>query len=97
MKSLTDFFPECLEKAAENKKLVLVLDSLDQLSVDDGGRLLDWLPASLPYNVYVVLSTLPGEDYQCLPSLRVCNIIFVKEGKICSAILLYLVFVKILL
>ncbi|KAK3736404.1 hypothetical protein QZH41_017906 [Actinostola sp. cb2023] len=71
MKSLTEFFPECLEKAAEKlDKVVLVLDSLDQLSVDDSGRLLDWLPRNLPYNVYIVLSTLPGEEYQCLPSLR---------------------------
>lgn len=71
MKSLTDFFPECLEKAAEDNKLVLVFDSLDQLSVDDSGRLMNWLTRDLPYNVYIVLSTLPGEDYQCLPSLRV--------------------------
>ena len=73
MKSLTEFFPECLEKAADKYKIVLVFDSLDQLSVDDSGRLLDWLPRDLPSDVYIVLSTLPGEEYQCLPSLRVRN------------------------
>lgn len=71
MKSLKDFFPECLEKSAETYPVVLVLDSLDQLSIDDGGRQMDWFPRNLPSNVYAVLSTLPGQEYQVLPSLRV--------------------------
>ncbi|EDO47107.1 predicted protein, partial [Nematostella vectensis] len=71
MKALVEYFPECLEKASENQKVVLVLDSLDQLSVDDSGRQMEWLPRSLPYNVYVIMSTLPGEQYQVLPNLRV--------------------------
>lgn len=71
MKSLKDYFKECLEKSAENHPVVLVLDSLDQLSIDDSGRQMDWFPRQLPYNVYVILSTLPGENYQALPSLRV--------------------------
>ena len=71
MKSLVDYFPECLEKAAEDNPVVLVLDSLDQLSIDEGGREMGWLPKDLPYNVYVVLSTLPNEEYQCLGNLKV--------------------------
>ena len=71
MKSLKDYFQECLEKSAENQPVVLVLDSLDQLSIDDGGRQMDWYPRNLPSNVYAVLSTLPGQEYQALPSLRV--------------------------
>ena len=71
MKSLAEFFPECLEKASENQSVALVFDSLDQLSIDDGGRQLDWFPRNLPYNVYAILSTLPGQQYQCLPNLRV--------------------------
>ncbi|XP_068719523.1 NACHT domain- and WD repeat-containing protein 1-like [Montipora capricornis] len=70
MKSLKDYFPECLEKSAENNPVVLVLDSLDQLSIDDGGRQMEWFPRNVPSNVYFVLSTLPGHEYQALPSLR---------------------------
>ena len=39
--------------------LVLFLDSLDQLSDQDDGRALRWLPTSLPKNVHIVVSTLP--------------------------------------
>ena len=71
MRSLKDFFQECLEKTAEDQPVVLVLDSLDQLSLDDSGRQMDWFPRQLPSNVYAILSVLPGEEYQALPSLRV--------------------------
>ena len=71
MKSLKDCFEECLEKSAENQPVVLVLESLDQLSIDDRGRQMDWSPRNLPSNVYAVLSTLPGQEYQALPGLRV--------------------------
>ncbi|KAK3734688.1 hypothetical protein QZH41_002106 [Actinostola sp. cb2023] len=70
LQSLMDFLPECLETASQKSKLVLILDSLDQLSIEDGGRTLDWLPRDLPDNVYVVLSTLPALHYQCLPNLK---------------------------
>ena len=71
MKSLKDYFQECLEKSAENSPVILVLDSLDQLSIDDGGRQIDWYPRHLPDTVYTILSTLPGQEDQALPSLRV--------------------------
>ena len=71
MKSLKDYFKKCLEKSAKNSPVILVLDSLDQLSIDDAGRQMDWYPRQLPSNVYAVLSTLPGQEYQALPSLRV--------------------------
>ena len=61
------------EHASSSNPVVLVLDSLDQLSDDDAGRELDWLPKELPDNVYMILSTLPGEEYICLPKLQVCN------------------------
>ena len=71
---MLEFFPNCLEEhASSSKPLVLVLDSLDQLSDDDAGRELDWLPKQLPDDVYIVLSTLPGDEYVCLPKLQVLN------------------------
>jgi len=71
MRSLKDYFQECLEKSAEKQPVVLVLDSLDQLSLHDSGRQMDWYPRRLPGNVYAIFSTLPGEEYKALPSLRV--------------------------
>ena len=71
---MLEFFPNCLEEhASSSKPLVLVLDSLDQLSDDDAGRELDWLPKQLPDDVYIVLSTLPGDEYVCLPKVQVLN------------------------
>ncbi|XP_078369383.1 uncharacterized protein LOC144653297 [Oculina patagonica] len=70
MKSLKDYFHECLKESARNQPVILVLDSLDQLSIDDSGRQMDWFPRQLPRNVYTILSTLPGDEYQALPSLR---------------------------
>lgn len=48
---------------------VLFLDSLDQLSDQDDGRSLRWLPTSLPKNVHIVVSTLPNTG-GCLAVLK---------------------------
>lgn len=45
----------------EGKQVVLVLDSIDQLSPIHGAHELAWLPAELPKNVKLILSTLPDE------------------------------------
>ena len=54
---------------------MLVLDSLDQLSDDDGGRELEWVPKELPDDVYIILSTLPGKEYNCFSRLEVINVV----------------------
>lgn len=66
---LWEFFPKCL--ACTSRPVVLILDSLDQLPSEDGGRRLEWLPRNLPDNVFLVLSTLPGQEYECFPRLKV--------------------------
>ena len=68
---MKDHLSTCLELAAEKHPVVLLLDSLDQLSADDGGLQLEWLPRTLPSNVYMILSTLPEEKYTCLPKVQV--------------------------
>ena len=68
---MKDYLNTCLELAAENHPVILMLDSLDQLSGDDGGLQLEWLPKTLPSNVYMIVSTLPEEKYICLPKLKV--------------------------
>ncbi|MFY9571744.1 MAG: AAA family ATPase, partial [Blastocatellia bacterium] len=60
-KELVKEFGERLKLATAQKPLVVVLDALDQLSDADHARNLIWLPAELPANVRVVVSTLPVE------------------------------------
>lgn len=74
MKSLSEFFPTCLEKACAEVRVVLILDSLDQLSPEDGGRQLEWWPRKLPDNVAVIMSTLPGEEFEAFTNLKVSSI-----------------------
>ncbi len=72
--------PELLRKAferflgfvPEDRRLVIVLDALDQLSPADGAHALNWLPRELPPNVRLVASVLEREDAagQCLRSAQ---------------------------
>ena len=71
LKYLVEEFKDLLTQAPRNGCLILLLDSLDQLDKKDGGRMLHWLPRSLPKNVKIILSTLPQEKYQCFPKLQV--------------------------
>jgi hypothetical protein len=48
--------------ATTSKPLILLLDSLDQLSHNHNARSLNWLPDKLPKNVFLITSTRPGED-----------------------------------
>jgi len=57
-------FGKRLELATAERPLIVVLDALDQLS--GAARSLSWLPASLPANVRLVVSTLPGECEKAL-------------------------------
>jgi len=43
------------------KRLILVIDALDQLDPSSESYQLDWLPMNLPRNVRVIVSTLPGK------------------------------------
>jgi WD40 repeat protein len=65
-RDLVKEFPRRLALAKPEKALVLFLDALDQLSETDHARSLVWLPAELPPNVSIVVSTLPGECLQAL-------------------------------
>jgi tetratricopeptide (TPR) repeat protein len=50
-----------LHKAAAQKRIILILDGLNQLDDHDGAQGLFWLPESIPANVHIYLSTLPGK------------------------------------
>ena len=58
-KSLKLYFTDLLQRGEVPGLLVLLLDSLDQLSASNGAHKLDWLPARLAPNVKVSLAFLP--------------------------------------
>ncbi|XP_053312007.1 NACHT domain- and WD repeat-containing protein 1 [Spea bombifrons] len=57
------FFHQLLNTASETRAepLVVILDSLDQLSTSEGAHHLHWLPKECPANVHIIVSTLPDE------------------------------------
>ncbi|XP_060597437.1 NACHT and WD repeat domain-containing protein 2-like [Ruditapes philippinarum] len=66
---LVQHFKKLLTYASKEKPLVLILDSLDQLSGAHGAHQLAWLPTTLPPNVRLIVSTLPNY-YGILDTLR---------------------------
>jgi len=57
-------FGKRLELTTAQRPLIVVLDALDQLA--GAARSLSWLPANLPANVRLAVSTLPGECEKAL-------------------------------
>ena len=56
--------------ASEEQPLCIVIDSLDQLTDEDGARrFLEWLPCKLPAHVHMIISTLPAEG-GCMQRLK---------------------------
>ncbi|MCJ7823854.1 MAG: DUF4062 domain-containing protein, partial [Anaerolineales bacterium] len=56
-----------LVKAAGSRRVVIVLDALNQLfGGDAAARQLGWLPFALPPNVRLLVSSLPGESLDAL-------------------------------
>ncbi|MCX6055280.1 MAG: DUF4062 domain-containing protein [Chloroflexi bacterium] len=55
-------FANLLDRVSVRGRVVLILDALNQLEDRDGAPDLVWLPAHLPVNVRVLLSTLPGRS-----------------------------------
>ncbi|XP_067906172.1 NACHT domain- and WD repeat-containing protein 1 [Heterodontus francisci] len=68
---LVRFFHSLLSAVSKKNKeaLVLIFDSLDQLSSNDGAHRLHWLPKECPPKIHLIVSTLPEE----------CNILNVLQ------------------
>eukprot|EP00281_Chroomonas_sp_CCMP1168_P014422 CAMPEP_0206215074 /NCGR_PEP_ID=MMETSP0047_2-20121206/2001_1 /ASSEMBLY_ACC=CAM_ASM_000192 /TAXON_ID=195065 /ORGANISM="Chroomonas mesostigmatica_cf, Strain CCMP1168" /LENGTH=1308 /DNA_ID=CAMNT_0053637345 /DNA_START=75 /DNA_END=4001 /DNA_ORIENTATION=+ len=62
--ALKDALPQSLSRATKNKPLFIILDGLDQISEQDAGHDLEWLPMgdSLPPHVKLLVSTLPDAN-----------------------------------
>lgn len=74
---LVQHFKKLICSATEEKPLVIILDSLDQLSGADGAHQLAWLPTTLPPHVRLIVSTLPNY-FGILDTLR--SMIEVEEN-----------------
>ena len=57
-------FAKWLNMAASKNRVVLVLDAVNQLEDRDGAPDLVWLPAVLPENIRLIVSTLPGRSLE---------------------------------
>ncbi|XP_035677087.1 LOW QUALITY PROTEIN: NACHT domain- and WD repeat-containing protein 1-like [Branchiostoma floridae] len=67
---IVQYLSTLLDKVSEkDRPLLILLDSLDQLSSVDRAYSLTWLPKSLPPNVHIVVSTLP-EEFDLLKTLK---------------------------
>ncbi len=60
LKSLKELFQETVQSSGE---ALIILDSLDQLT-DRGAGLRDWIPREIPDDVTMVLSAIPGTQFQ---------------------------------
>ncbi|XP_045212692.2 uncharacterized protein LOC123563752 [Mercenaria mercenaria] len=71
MKKLVEFTPRYLRRIATVAKepVIVLLDSVDQLSPSNNAYSMDWLPTMLPKNLKVIISTLP-EEHGILKNLK---------------------------
>ena len=73
-KSLCEVFPLFMAHACKERPLCIVIDSLDQLTDEDGARrFLEWLPRKLPAHASMIVSTLP-EEGGCMQRLKTFGI-----------------------
>lgn len=67
VRSLIGEFASRLEHAAETRRVVLIIDALNQMDAADNAHLLQWLPQEFPDNVRVIVSSL---EHATLDALR---------------------------
>ncbi len=63
-------FPRFLEEAASSRHVVIVIDAINRLDPSYRAERMRWLPDSLPPNVRIILSTIPGPALETLKSRR---------------------------
>ena len=64
------FLIEISRECNNEQKIFILLDSLDQLSPEYGGRELSWFPISLPKNIRLIVSTLSDSQYQAFQAVQ---------------------------
>ncbi|XP_052063156.1 NACHT domain- and WD repeat-containing protein 1-like [Mytilus californianus] len=66
---VTRFFESLLNRYESSQKLVIILDSINQLSSHDHTYLMNWLPLKLPKNIHLVVSLLSKAN-ECLQNIQ---------------------------
>ncbi|CAG2252657.1 unnamed protein product [Mytilus edulis] len=66
---VTRFFESLLNRFKSSQKLVIILDSINQLSSHDHAYLMNWLPLKLPKNIHLVVSMMPKAN-ECLQNIQ---------------------------
>ena len=69
-KELAQLFPELLQRASETRRVLLVIDALNQFERTDNAHTMRWLSQKLPPNTKTVVSTLAGEALDALKARR---------------------------
>lgn len=67
---LVEEFLSLLQFATPDKPLLICLDGMDELS-EEYDVILSWIPAELPKNVYLIVSTCTESHFSCLKILEV--------------------------
>ncbi|KPJ64556.1 hypothetical protein AMJ44_12620 [candidate division WOR-1 bacterium DG_54_3] len=66
IKELLQIFPDLLAKVAQERRILIILDALNQFEKTDKAHDMRWLPQQLPENVRFVISTLAGKALDSL-------------------------------
>lgn len=69
--ALREAFPDVLARAAAARRVVLVIDGVNQLDPAHQAHAMRWLPEELPPGARAILSTLPGAALEALEARRV--------------------------
>jgi WD40 repeat protein len=71
IRELLKLFPELLTSASKRRKVLIIIDAVNQLEQLDHAHSMHWLPQMLPKNVRVVISTLKGEAHDAMLQRRI--------------------------
>ena len=63
-------FANWLHMVSAQGRFVLIIDALNQLEDRDGAQDLVWLPAMIPENIRLIVSTLPGRSLDVLKEME---------------------------
>jgi hypothetical protein len=64
------FLIEISLECSHEHEIFILLDSLDQLSPEYGGRKLEWFPIGLPKNIRFIVSTLTDSHYETFQAIQ---------------------------
>jgi WD40 repeat protein len=73
--------PFVLGLADESKPIVLMLDALDELSISDDARDLDWLPIQIPPFAKIIMSTAPSSNLN--PTFTIVSAMYPESPAVC--------------